>query len=118
MPGFRWIVSPDKAWPELAANYRQRIEAGVVGIAQAFSPQIETWLKDNAPWQDRTGNLRQALHTEVNHVVGQMTEIILAHGLNYGLWLEIRWGGRYSVISPALDYWGPRVWQAVVRMLS
>lgn len=118
MAGLRWQVHPTTAWPALALNYRQRIEAGIVAIARRWAPEIENYMKSNAPWTDRTGNARQGLHTEVNHVVGSMVEIILAHGVEYGYWLEVKGAGAYAIVNPALDVFGPRVWADVRRMLS
>lgn len=117
MAGLRWQVHPATAWPALAVSYRARIEAGIVAIAQRWAPEIENYMKTQAPWTDRTGNARQGLHTEVNHVVGSMVEIVLSHGVSYGIWLEIRHAGAYAIVNPALDHFAPRVWADVVRML-
>jgi hypothetical protein len=118
MAGFTWQVRPDRAWGALAANYRAAIERGIVGIANRWAPEIENYMKANAPWTDRTGNARQGLYTAVNHAVGSMVEIILSHGVDYGYWLEVKNGGAYAVVNPALDYFGPRIWADVRRMLS
>lgn len=118
MAGFRWIVPPDRAWPALAANYRAAIERGIVGIANRWAPEIENYMKANASWTDRTGNARQGLHTEVNAVAGSMVEIILAHGVDYGIYLELANASRFGIVNPSIDYFAPRIWQDVVRMLS
>jgi hypothetical protein len=117
MAGLRWTSHPAQAWPALALTYRQRIEAGIVAIAQRWAPEIENYMKDNAPWTDRTGNARQGLHTEVNHVVGSMVQIILSHGVEYGIWLEIKSAGAYAIVNPSLDHFAPLVWRDVVAML-
>ncbi len=118
MAGFRWIVPPDRAWPALAANYRAAIERGIYAIAQRWKPEIENYMKANAPWTDRTTNARGGLHVDVEHTVGVMVEIILAHGVDYGYWLEVRYGGRWAIVNPSIDYFGPRIWADVRRMLS
>lgn len=116
--GFVWEIPPQTAWPALAQAYVAAIERGVAAIAQRYAAEVEAWMKDNAPWTDRTGNARQALYTEVNQVAGTMVELILAHGVEYGLWLEIRHAGRWAIVNPALDHFGPRMWADVVRLLS
>lgn len=118
MAGLRWQSHPATAWPALALSYRQRIEAGIVAIAQRWAPEIENYMKTQAPWTDRTGNARQGLHTEVNHAAGVMVEIILAHGVHYGIFLELANAGRFAIINPALDHFAPRIWADVRRMLS
>lgn len=118
MAGFTWQVPPQTAWEALAGNYRAAIERGIYAIAQRWAPEIESYMKSNAPWTDRTGNARQALYTAVHQTVGVMVEIILAHGVSYGIWLEIRHGGAYAIINPSIDYFSVRIWQDVVRLLS
>lgn len=118
MTSINWQNPPDKAWGELADAYRAAIHQGVQAIAQRWAPEIENWMKENAPWTDRTGNARQTLHTEVQSVAGNMVRIIMAHGMEYGIWLEVRHAGRYAIIGPALDHFAPKIWQDVVRMVS
>lgn len=116
--GITWTVTPTQAITALAADYIARIEQGILDIANDFAPLIEAEMKREAPWNDITGSARAGLHTEVVHTVGQMVEIILAHGVEYGIWLEVRFGGRNQIIPPMLDLYGPIIWQAAVRMLS
>ena len=118
MSGVTWSVTPEQAFGELTAAYIAAIRRGVRAIAQRRAPEIEAWMKQNAVWQDRTGNARQTLNTEVEQVTADMVHIVLAHGVEYGQYLELSHGGRFSVISPALDYWSPIIWQDVQTMLS
>jgi hypothetical protein len=114
---FTWQVSPEQAFIPGYEAYLKRLEAALYALANFYAPQIEAWMKENAGWTDRTGNARAGLHTEVQQMVGQIV-ILLAHGVNYGQWLEYRNAGRYAVINPALDYWGPIVMDAVRRLLK
>jgi len=116
--GFRWVYSPQQAFPELGEAYATAVHNGVVAIANRWAPEIQNWMKDNAPWTDRTGNARQTLYTEVRDVTRSMVELILSHGVEYGLWLEVRWAGRWGIVNPALDHFAPQIWGDVTRMLS
>lgn len=120
--GFAWTRPPSRAWPELANAYAEAIRRGVYQIAQRRAPEIEAWLKNNAPWTDRTGNARQTLNAPVEPQVYQagldMVEIILAHGVEYGIFLELSNAGRYAIIAPALDHWGPILWADIRALLS
>lgn len=120
--GFTWTVPPDKAFAELAQAYATAIQNLVVGVCQKFAAEIENWMKANAPWTDRTANARQSLHTAVEQTLGQLVTLIMAHGMEYGWYLEginpatmqaMQRGGLYAVVEPALDYWAPKVWAAV-----
>lgn len=116
--GLRWDVPPQTAFVELADWYASAIHRGVVAIAQKWAPIIENWMKENAPWTDRTGNARQGLHTEIVQVVNSMVRIIMSHGVDYGIWLEVRHAGRYAIVSPALDHFAPKVWADVLRLVG
>lgn len=116
--GIRWDNPPDKAWGELADAYQAAIQKGVKAIAQKWQPEIENWMKLNASWTDRTGNARQSLYTEVETQAKEMVTIILSHGVEYGIYLELKNAGRYAIIGPALDEFAPKVWADVVALLS
>ena len=125
--GFRWTAPAERAFNELADAYINAIHGGVAAIAQKWAPIIENWMKRNAPWTDRTANARQGLYTEVQECINQMVSIILAHGVDYGIYLEgwdprnnreMKNAGRWAVVNPAIDYFAPRIWADVRRMLS
>ena len=116
--GFRWERPPEQALSELTEAYVAAIERGVFKIAQGYAPEIENWMKANAPWTDRTGNARQSLYTEVNQVVQSMVELVLSHGVEYGIHLEMRSAGKWGIVDKAIDHFAPILWSEVVRMLS
>jgi hypothetical protein len=115
---FQWQVTPQDAFGGLAANYVAAIRQAVGLLAQRWAPTIEAWMKQEAVWQDHTGNARQTLHSEVEGLGTDMITIILAHGMSYGIYLELSHGGRFSVIGPALDHFGPLIWQDVVALFA
>lgn len=112
-----WQRTPGVAFPALADAYAAAIHRGVVAIAQRRAPEIADWMKENAPWQNITGEARRTLRTEVEELAGGMVKIILAGGVEYFVFLELSNAGRFSIISPALDYWTPRVWADVRALL-
>ena len=116
--GFRWTVPPDQAFNELTEAYISAIHRGIYAIAQKWAPQIENWMKANAPWTDRTANARQGLWTEVQQAINIMVRINLWHGVEYGIYLELKNAGRFAIINPAIDHFSPRIWADVQRMLS
>ena len=61
--------------------------------------------QENRRWTDRTGQARQRL----NGYVGKIAEgyrITLAHGVDYGLWLELANEKKYSIIPQTIEYVG------------
>jgi hypothetical protein len=87
-----------------------RLIMGIVMLAQAQSGRIEAHMKANAPWTDRTTNARNGLHsvTRVERLPGR-TRIIVesGHSVDYGIYLERANGGRFAIVAPTLDYYGP-----------
>lgn len=61
----------------------------------------ESIMKTQAPWTDRTVNARNSLHTKTVHDKTHH-ELILAHGMRYGFWLEVRWAGKWGIVLPTL----------------
>lgn len=115
---FKWTVSPTQAFVPGAAAYVAAIRRGVWQLAKRYEPEIEQWMKDNASWTDQSSNARQSLNTDVQQVGQDMVTIILAHGMTYGIFLELANQGRYAIIAPSLDLFAPRIWNDVRAMLS
>lgn len=128
MAGFRWQTPPSEVWPAGAAAYVAAVKRGVHGVMLFFAPVIENEMKVTASWTDRTGNLRSALYSVVEPAsaaeVQSMIELIMAHGLIYGWYLEgFRTDGtpmlrppRFQIIEPTLDKYAPLVWAAIQRL--
>lgn len=104
---FRWTVTPGQAFEELYENYTKALFVSGRRVADARAEQMLTWAKSNHPWQNRTGAAEAGLHVEVTQAPAVVAEIVLAHGVDHGLWLEIANQGRYGVIAMSIDVWGP-----------
>ena len=73
-----------------------------IQLAFAFQAARSTgYMKTHAPWTDRTTAARSGLHAISNHS-GSQFELILAHAVSYGIWLEVCNSGRYQIILPSL----------------
>ncbi len=103
---FTWRIPPEQVLPRVFDNYSLRIRQAVETVMLRRAPEIEAWMKTNAPWTDRTGNARQTLHTQV---VAALTEIalLMAHGMDYGISLETVSAGAYAIVGPACDHFAP-----------
>jgi hypothetical protein len=89
------------------AGFNQQVFKNVVGQALFIEDEMTAYAKKNAPWTDRTGNARAGLHTV--HNVGQnFVELTVAHSVPYGIWLEVRWSGKYAIIGPTI-FWGGKL---------
>lgn len=77
----------------------------------------EQMMKKGAPWRDRTGNARSGLITSTSSN-GTQHEIIFAHTVSYGIWLEVRWAGRYAIIEPTIRQIHPRIMSTLKNGMS
>lgn len=67
-----------------------------------LADDILSYAKQNAPWQDRTGDARAGLDVDVSESGGAVY-IQLYHQVDYGLWLEVIQNGRFAIIMPTLE---------------
>lgn len=123
-----WIggVTPERMVEQLTHNYITAIHQGLLAIAKKRAPEITEWMKANRPWTDRTNQARTTLHVDVEPVSDELVNLLLAHGVEHGWYLEgltpqgmeTTQGGKYSILLPALDYWGPILMDDIRKMLG
>lgn len=126
--GFRWVIPPSAQLIPNIEKYGQRIEAGIYAVASRWGQGIQDQARQNATWEDRTGNARGGLFYAVEgfgmgEVVGEISPgakqlmkdvniergrdkvliIALAHTVFYGKFLELSHGGRYAIIMSTIE---------------
>lgn len=76
-----------------------------------------TWMKLNAPWTDNTGAARASL---IAVAVSQSSShtITVAHGVSYGIWLEVANSGKFQILGPAMRIIGQNVMKSMQGMLD
>ena len=104
--GFRWT---DTSLFEGIANFERKTGDRIGEAAKDFAADLLQYAQNNAPWEDRTGDARSGLYADVNLDSNDLT-IELGHTVDYGIWLEIRWGGRYAIIIPTIEQMGPELY--------
>lgn len=85
-------------------------------------------MKRKAPWTDRTGNARAGLVAVAEHsgaatMTGGATgfsqhKIVMAHGVDYGIWLEVANLGKFQIIMPTLVATAQEIMKALNGMFS
>jgi len=80
------------------------------GAVEQLAKDMLDYAQQNAPWQDRTGLARESLQSRVVWHDETSFSIFLGHGseVYYGVWLEVRWGGRYAILLPTLLHFAPQ----------
>jgi hypothetical protein len=110
-----WHVPPS-ALARGIGDYAERMLAAVFDLAQYFAARIEAFAKQNAPWTDQTGNARQGLTARAFRDAAAVT-IVLFHAMAYGVFLEVKNAGRYSIILRTLETHYSPYMQAIGRLL-
>ena len=76
------------------------------------------YMKVNAKWTDRTGNARNGLGAEVIWKPKELHAIRLFHRMWYGIFLETRWAGRFAIILPTIQKFGPDTMRMFDRLFQ
>jgi hypothetical protein len=108
MPRKRGIFDFDSLTPGLKRLLPQ-VDAGVDLAFDYIRPRAETFARQNAPWVDRTGNARNGLFVAHEKEPMVIHKLITYHTMPYGLWLEVRWSGRYAIIGPTMLAMSPQL---------
>jgi hypothetical protein len=94
------------------------LDRGVAGVVKQRSHIAEGWMREEAPWTDRTGNARSGLSAETEHVRLKYHAIHLFYRVPYGIWLEVRHAGKYAIIIPALLDQGPKMMKTLNKLFA
>ena len=86
-------------------HMNERADAAVRVFAEQAATKLTSNAQTNAKWVDRTGNARTRLHSYVS-AMSNGYRITLAHGVDYGIWLELANEKRYSIIPQTIEYVG------------
>lgn len=68
--------------------------------------KLQNYARVNAPWQNRTGNARQTLTGTVDTFTDEKVVLKLAHGVDYGKWLELAHNKKFAIIPQTIQYVG------------
>lgn len=110
------VFTKDEITPRLKALppiVNQRV--GLYMEAQAT--KVQDYARKNAPWTDQTANARGGLFAEYSGS-GTYHEIRLYHTVPYGIWLEVRWAGKYAIIAPTIKAERARIMEGLTKLLD
>ena len=99
------------------ADFDVKTKAAVGLYGDTVAKKLEASAKSNRPWTDRTGRARQSLNSG-SELVGNKVRVSLAHGVDYGIWLELCNEGKYSIIMPTINKEGPAVMEGLKKILK
>jgi hypothetical protein len=104
---FEWIVSPIAGMGPHVTKAMVSLYPAVLAALEAAGAITRAEAQANHPWNNITGDAERGLSVDVSGD-GAVASLTLYHTVYYGVYLELRWGGRYAVIMPTLQaQYGP-----------
>jgi hypothetical protein len=95
-----------------------KIGAVILMYAITKAAYVESKMKMNRPWTDRTGLAKATLRARVSQPNKNTVRITLSHGVDYGIWLELAHGKNYAIIAPTIRDEGPRIVEDLNNLMS
>lgn len=99
-------------------NMSTKIGAAVLMFAATKASELESKMKLNRPWTDRTGMAKATLNAKVSQPDSNTVRITLAHGVEYGIWLELAHEKNYAIVGPTVEQEGPRMVKDLANLMS
>lgn len=93
-----------------------KVDGYIHAVVDYSGQQALSYAKQTAPWTDRTGNARNGLSVDIEWKPMIFHQIILFHRMSYGIWLELRWAGKYAVIAPTIRRYGPETMRLIDKL--
>ena len=90
-------------------NFGLKFGAMILMYASTKAAELQSKMQMNRPWTDRTGMAKATLSAKVSQPSKSLVRITLAHGVDYGIWLELANGKKYAIIAPTVQEEGPRI---------
>ena len=106
MNGIHWYY--DSLTPRMLA-LPIVVDEAVEQLLERIAASMQEYARTHASWEDRSGEARAGLTAEVVDEGLFQNSIVLYHTVDYGIWLEVRWNGRYAIIQPTIEHYGPIV---------
>ena len=95
-----------------------KLGAVVLMYSATKAEEIQYKMKANRPWTDRTNMAKMRLSAKVSQPKKTLVRITLAHGVSYGIWLELAHGKNYAIIAPTIREEGPRIVEDMNDLMS
>lgn len=99
-------------------GFGTKIGAVILMYASTKAAELESKMKQNRPWTDRTGMAKATLNAKVSRPNHNVVRITLAHGVDYGIDLELAHGKNYAIVGPTINQEGPRIVSDLNNIMS
>lgn len=101
------VIKKDTLTPRLAGADERAVQAIQLAV-KYWATKAITYMRTNARWTDRTTAARNGL-VAIPEEQNDGASLHLIHSVPYGIWLEVRWSGKYAIIGPTRNVIAPQV---------
>lgn len=117
-----WVSGKDPVtlWVPAIERWSEQLVQAIFDALNARTDEIREWMKQNHVWKNRTYLAEELLGAQVRRDLFVVT-LYMYHGweVYYSKFLELYMQrGRFSVLTPALDYWGSILLDDVRKVLG
>jgi hypothetical protein len=109
-----------------------KLQRALYGVVKYWDGRVETYIKHNAPWKDRTTNARNGLFAVAKksaaRIAASTFAIVLGHTVDYGIYLEAGHDQETKdgvvhvearpIIWPAILLYAPKVMKTLKKILD
>lgn len=95
----------------------KKADTAVKMFANTNAKVMETDAKEQARWTDRSSMARKSLRGYVEETPNGY-KIILSHGVDYGIWLELANEKRYAIVEPIIRLTSPYIMRDFENLLE
>lgn len=95
-----------------------KLTSAILIYMNTKSTKIQARMKTGRPWTDRTGMAKMMLSAKVEHPNEFTYRIVLAHGVDYGIWLELANEKKYAILMPTINEEGPKMVNELTNFLD
>ncbi len=95
-----------------------KLGAVVLMYAATKASELQSKMKLNRPWTDRTNMAKTLLNAKVSQPNKNTVRITLTHGVDYGIWLELANEKKYAIIAPTVRDEGPRIVEDMNNLMT
>lgn len=99
-------------------KFAEESEKAISTLVKTDALVLQSYAQEHRPWTDRTGHARQRLKGTANHPEKHLWEITLAHGVDYGIWLECAHERKYAIIQPTIQAKSPEVMESFENLIE
>ena len=99
------------------ASFNTSTDLAVKMYAETVAKDFESHAKTNRPWTDRTSRARQGLTGYVRSIP-EGYRVIIAHTVDYGIWLEMAHEKNYAILEPTVRLKGPEAIKGMSHLLE